>query len=123
MGVQGTAAQWRKDHMESIRHLRASGVGRFEWSTAGDEFVCPKCRERHGKIYTFDEIKAELKGKFCCPGDKDDRCRCVIMAAASSDDYVEPTLRPPALPRKKKSKARQRETFMDALLRMIFGRK
>ena len=81
LGIQGTVKDWRRDHLERVAELQQSGFSHVEWSSAGDELVCSKCAARNGKVYTISEIRREIQGEFCCPGDPDDRCRCVIVAA------------------------------------------
>ena len=79
MGRQGTVDDWRKDLLEIIESYVEEGVGKFEWITANDENVCPKCYAREGKVFTLKELKKELSGKFCEPPDPDDRCRCTLL--------------------------------------------
>lgn len=81
MGAQGTVKGWRRDILRIARDGRREGVERFEWLTARDDLVCPKCHARDGRVFTFAELEAELEGKFCAPGDADDRCRCTVLPA------------------------------------------
>jgi hypothetical protein len=79
MGLQGTINDWRNDLFELITKYKKEGFDLFEWSTARDKHVCDKCKKREGIKYTEKEIIEELNGEFCTPGDKDDRCRCIIL--------------------------------------------
>jgi len=81
MGMQGIVDDWRKDMMDIINRLD-DGVTRVEWSTANDKVVCPLCAKRNEKIYTIQEVKKELTGEFCKPGDPDDRCRCTLLSVS-----------------------------------------
>lgn len=80
MGKQGTIDDWRKDLLEVLENIiEGSDVQKVEWSTAGDENVCSLCAARDGKIYSIQEVKKELAGEFCKPGDSADRCRCTLL--------------------------------------------
>lgn len=81
MGLQGTTSTWRKDMLRVLKNLESQEVINVTWETANDEHVCPLCAERNGVTYTISEAKEQLKGKFCRPGDPDDRCRCTFVAA------------------------------------------
>lgn len=72
---------WRQDHLERLDELEAAGVEQVEWSTAGDEHVCPRCAAREGRKFTLAQMRRELETEFCTPADIGDRCRCVIVAA------------------------------------------
>ncbi len=82
MTLQGTIDDWRDDHLEKLADLERSGITDVEWCAAGDEHVCPSCRARNGRVFTIAQMPHELKGEFCCPGDPDERCRCVIIATS-----------------------------------------
>lgn len=90
MGVQGTASKWRKDMIEVLNHLKSQSVVKVKWDAANDEHVCPLCAARNGKIYTISEAKEELKGKFCKPGDPDDRCRCSFTTVEFKREKARP---------------------------------
>lgn len=73
--------EWRKALLREIENFESMRiVSRIRWLTARDEAVCPLCRSREGKIFTFEEARKELQGEFCRPGDPDDKCRCTFVA-------------------------------------------
>ncbi len=47
--------------INSYREAGLEGVNvRSEWSTAGDELVCPECEDMEGKTFTLDEAEGML---------------------------------------------------------------
>jgi len=81
MGIQGTVDDWRKEMLVHLIETSDDGTTKVKWLTARDEHVCPLCAAREEKVYSFEQAKKELEGEFCKPGDPDDRCRCVFVAA------------------------------------------
>ena len=79
VGIQGSADDWRLEMLAKLDELVAEGAERFSWITAGDAHVCQRCAARVGKTFTAEEIRRELRGEFCRPGDMDGRCRCTIL--------------------------------------------
>ena len=88
---------WDEDsYQEMLKECRASlledlaqhesfdFVKKVRWLTARDDAVCPLCREREGKTFTFKEIRKILQGDFCRPADTGDRCRCCFVADENS---------------------------------------
>ncbi len=65
---------------------------KVQWLTARDEHVYPLCAAREGKIFSIDEAKKEIEGKFCKPGDPDDRCRCCFISVIELDDISDEEL-------------------------------
>lgn len=101
--MQGNVSNWRKDMLEVLNHLISQGAVKVKWETANDEHVCPLCADRNCKIYTISEAKEELKGKFCKPGDPDDRCRCTFSVA----ELKRKTSRPQQQTRTPKTKGKE----------------
>lgn len=112
MGIQGTASNWRKDMLEVLNHLTDQGAVKVKWDTANDEHVCPLCAARNGRIYTISEAKEELKGKFCKPGDPDDRCRCTFSVA----ELKRKTSRPKEQTRNSKTKGKEKQNSVAVLI-------
>lgn len=65
----------RAFHLATIQEYRNWAVEgvivKAEWSTAGDERVCPDCASREGKVYTLDEIEPLIPFH--------PQCRCVAL--------------------------------------------
>lgn len=101
MSLQGTPNDWRKDMLEILSHLKSQDVVTVTWQSSNDNHVCPLCAARNRKIYTIDEAKKELKGKFCQPGDPDDRCRCSFTTV----EYKKSSPKPKRRRRKSKKNA------------------
>lgn len=58
--------------LDSFQELGVEGVGAYaEWSTAGDEKVCPQCAELEGVILTIDEARGLIP--------RHPNCRCAWL--------------------------------------------
>jgi hypothetical protein len=106
MGLQGTSKDWQSDMLEHLNNFTSQGVIKVKWQSSNDQHVCPQCAARNSKIYTIAEVKKELKGKFCQPGDPDDRCRCAFTAVEFKKSPPKPKGR-----RKRKSKKKCRSQW------------
>ena len=65
----------RAHHLATIntyREARIEGVKvKAEWSTAGDDRVCPDCADMEGRVFTLDEISTLIP--------LHPQCRCVAL--------------------------------------------
>jgi len=65
----------RAHHLATIQEYRNWGVEGIivlaEWTTAGDDRVCPKCMALEGKIFTLDEIEPMIP--------LHPLCRCIAL--------------------------------------------
>jgi len=70
----------RAHHLGSIQEYRNWGVAGVkiiaEWSTAGDERVCPQCASLEGQRFTLDEIEGMIP--------LHPQCRCVALPVSKS---------------------------------------
>jgi SPP1 gp7 family putative phage head morphogenesis protein len=65
----------RAHHIATIQEYRNWGLEGVivlaEWSTAGDDRVCPICEGLEGKIFTLDEIEGQIP--------RHPQCRCIAL--------------------------------------------
>ncbi len=75
----------RAHHTGNIAMYRQAGVEgvtvKAEWSTAGDDRVCPDCAALEGKIFTLDEIEPLIP--------LHPQCRCVAIPATDDVQRTE----------------------------------
>lgn len=90
-----TIADYRKYFLALLKREEDSGmVKKLRWDCAPGRGTCKKCRSRHRKSFTFDELEEILKGDFCDGDDEDEDengkkfrpqyCRCVLLSVAKS---------------------------------------
>jgi SPP1 gp7 family putative phage head morphogenesis protein len=72
----------RAHNVASINTYRDAGIlnveVQAEWSTAGDERVCPQCSSLEGKIFTLDQIEPMLP--------LHPNCRCVALPLITNSE-------------------------------------
>lgn len=67
----------RAHHLANVNEYRQYGIEevevKAEWSTVGDERVCPLCEEKDGKIYPLDIVEGLIP--------LHPNCRCMVLPA------------------------------------------
>lgn len=73
----------RAHHAATIQEYRNFGLAgvkvQAEWSTAGDDRVCPQCSPLEGKIYTLDEIEGMIPFH--------PNCRCIALPVLDESGF------------------------------------
>ena len=59
--------------LDSMEELGEEADGKMEWSTAGDDGVCPACASMDGRIFTLKDARGKMPHPQCSSSDG---CRC-----------------------------------------------
>ena len=79
--TRGQLQAWREGMERRLAELQSQGREYVHWLTAKDEHVCPRCRERDGRLFTIDQVRQIIRKRFCRAKDRWQGCRCIIIPA------------------------------------------
>lgn len=84
--TKGQLHDQRKYILEKLSDLEASGFEYVRWLTGNDDYVCPLCADRNKRLFTPEEVKQLIQGRFCQAKDFWQGCRCIIVPAKNPEE-------------------------------------
>ncbi len=88
LNFKGHLHQQREYMLGKLADLESCGFQYVRWLTGNDVHVCPLCAERNNRLYSFDEIRSLIIGKFCQAKDFWQGCRCSIVPVRNPADIL-----------------------------------
>lgn len=87
--TEGQLQEQRNYIFKKLIELETSGFQCVRWLSSNDEHVCPLCAEKNKGLFTFNEIKKLIRGKFCQAKDFWQGCRCTIVPVKNPTEVLE----------------------------------
>ena len=70
----------RLEFLKRISENESLGCDLVQWISARDNYVCKSCKCREGKVFTANETRDILAGRFCESDGFQQSCRCYLAS-------------------------------------------